>query len=77
MWKATKSLWLEKETLWPTVSLGTILGCGLAEFRKTGGKLKRGTQRLYWILMSESVDAWTKLVRVYRPKGAISIIRLR
>ncbi|KAJ7192600.1 hypothetical protein GGX14DRAFT_379962, partial [Mycena pura] len=39
---------------WPTVSLGTILGCGLADFRDPGGKLKRGTQRLYRISMSES-----------------------
>ncbi|KAJ7690494.1 hypothetical protein B0H17DRAFT_936010 [Mycena rosella] len=54
VWKAAKALWLEKETQWPEVSLGTILGCGLAEFRDDGGKVKRGTQRLYRILMSES-----------------------
>ncbi|KAJ6533708.1 hypothetical protein B0H19DRAFT_863506, partial [Mycena capillaripes] len=34
--------------------LGTILGCGLADFRDERGKMKRGTQRLYRILMSES-----------------------
>ncbi|KAJ7903106.1 hypothetical protein B0H13DRAFT_1621230, partial [Mycena leptocephala] len=39
---------------WPEVSLGTILGCGLAEFRDGKGKLKEGTRRLYRILMSES-----------------------
>jgi ribonuclease HI len=54
IWKAAKTLWLEKETIWPEVSLGTILGCGLAEFRDDGGKIKRGAQRLYRILMSES-----------------------
>lgn len=54
IWKAAKTLWLEKETTWPEVSLGTILGCGLAEFRDDGGKIKRGAQRLYRILMSES-----------------------
>jgi ribonuclease HI len=54
IWKAAESLWLEKETKWPAVSLGTILGCGLAEFRDEKGKMKRGAQRLYRILMSES-----------------------
>ncbi|KAJ7323926.1 hypothetical protein DFH08DRAFT_711569 [Mycena albidolilacea] len=54
IWKAAESLWLEKETQWPAVSLGTILGCGLAEFRDEKNKLKHGTQRLYRILISES-----------------------
>ncbi|KAJ7093994.1 hypothetical protein B0H15DRAFT_905021 [Mycena belliarum] len=54
IWAAAKNLWLEKETSWPEVSLGTILGCGLAEFRGDGGKTDRGTQRLYQILISES-----------------------
>ncbi|KAJ7321907.1 hypothetical protein DFH08DRAFT_818285 [Mycena albidolilacea] len=40
IWKAAESLWLEKETQWPAVSLGTILGCGLAEFRDKKNKLK-------------------------------------
>ncbi|KAJ7203487.1 ribonuclease H-like protein [Mycena haematopus] len=54
VWRAAEKLWHEKETHWPTVSLGTVLGCGLAEFRDEKGKPKRGTQRLYRILMSES-----------------------
>ncbi|KAJ7928295.1 hypothetical protein B0H13DRAFT_1597701 [Mycena leptocephala] len=54
IWRAAESLWHEKETHWPAVSLGTILGCGLAEFRDEKGRLKRGTQRLYRILISES-----------------------
>ncbi|KAJ6630372.1 hypothetical protein B0H10DRAFT_1774729 [Mycena sp. CBHHK59/15] len=54
IWGAAKALWLEKESHWPEVSLGSILGCGLAEFRDDGGKAKHGTQRLYQILMSES-----------------------
>ncbi|KAJ7144044.1 hypothetical protein C8R44DRAFT_531758, partial [Mycena epipterygia] len=53
IWQAAKSLWLEKESHWPEVSLGSILGCGLAEFRGDGGKQKRGAQWLYRILMSE------------------------
>jgi ribonuclease HI len=54
IWEAAKSLWLEKEAIWPTVSLGTILGCGLAEFRNDKGRTKPGTQRLYRILISKS-----------------------
>ncbi|KAJ7682186.1 hypothetical protein DFH06DRAFT_972286 [Mycena polygramma] len=61
VWKAAKSLWLEKESHWPEASLGSILGCGLAEFRDDGGKMKRGTQRLYRILMSESAYLIWKL----------------
>ncbi|KAJ7733235.1 hypothetical protein DFH07DRAFT_871011 [Mycena maculata] len=53
IWKATKNLWLEKEAQWPEVNLGTILGCGLADFRDDKGRPKRGTQRLYRILMSD------------------------
>ncbi|KAJ7339888.1 hypothetical protein DFH08DRAFT_704917 [Mycena albidolilacea] len=54
IWQAAKSLWLEREPSWPEVSLGTVLGCGLAIFRDDRGKLKHGTQRLYRILISES-----------------------
>jgi ribonuclease HI len=54
IWRAAKTLWLEKEATWPDVSLGTILGCGLAEFCNDKGRAKLGTQRLYRILMSES-----------------------
>jgi ribonuclease HI len=61
IWRAAEALWLESETDWPAVSLGTILGCGLAEFRDDKQKIKRGTQRLYRILMSESAYAIWKL----------------
>ncbi|KAJ6480546.1 hypothetical protein C8R47DRAFT_1050204 [Mycena vitilis] len=61
IWNAAKTLWLEKESNWPEVSLGSILGCGLAEFRDDAGKVKRGTQRLYRILMSESAYLIWKL----------------
>jgi ribonuclease HI len=54
IWRAAEKLWLEKESDWPEVSLGTILGCGLAEFHDESGKEKKGTRRLYRILMSES-----------------------
>jgi ribonuclease HI len=61
IWKAAETLWLERESTWPAVSLGTILGCGLAEFRDDKGKLKRGSQRLYRILISESAYLIWKL----------------
>ncbi|KAJ6626679.1 hypothetical protein B0H10DRAFT_1780815 [Mycena sp. CBHHK59/15] len=54
IWRAAETLWRDKEGDWPEVSLGTVLGCGLAEFRDEKGKIKRGTQRLYRILMSET-----------------------
>jgi ribonuclease HI len=54
VWRAAESLWREKEGDWLELSLGVILGCGLAEFRDDRGKIKEGTQRLYRIIMSES-----------------------
>jgi ribonuclease HI len=61
IWRAAKTLWLEKESDWPPISLGSILGCGLAEFKDEKGKLKRGSQRLYRILISESAYLIWKL----------------
>jgi hypothetical protein len=61
IWQAVESLWKEKEGHWPGMSLGTILGCGLAEFRDERGKHKHGTQRLYRILISESAYLIWKL----------------
>ncbi|KAJ6628183.1 hypothetical protein B0H10DRAFT_1940730 [Mycena sp. CBHHK59/15] len=61
VWRAAETLWLKKEAVWPAVTLGTILGCGLAEFRDDKGKIKCGTQRLYRILVSESAYLIWKL----------------
>ncbi|KAJ7739998.1 hypothetical protein DFH07DRAFT_778530 [Mycena maculata] len=61
IWGAAKALWLEKEAQWPEVTLGSILGCGLAKFCDDRGKEKRGTRRLYQILMSESAYLIWKL----------------
>ncbi|KAJ7098413.1 hypothetical protein C8R44DRAFT_642913, partial [Mycena epipterygia] len=61
IWDAAKTLWLEKETQWLEVTLGSILGCGLAEFRDDRGREKRGTQQLYRTLMSESAYLIWKL----------------
>ncbi|KAJ7195333.1 hypothetical protein GGX14DRAFT_311570, partial [Mycena pura] len=54
IWRAAETLWKERETEWPEVSLGTVLGCGLAEFRDGQGKINQGARRLYRILISES-----------------------
>ncbi|KAF8142391.1 hypothetical protein K438DRAFT_1635614 [Mycena galopus ATCC 62051] len=54
IWKAAEKLWKEKEPEWPELSLGSILGCGLVNFKDEDGKQKRGTRCLYKILISES-----------------------
>ncbi|KAJ7691828.1 hypothetical protein B0H17DRAFT_1159747 [Mycena rosella] len=61
IWRAAKALWRGKEGEWPELTLGTVLGCGLAEFRDERGKTKMGSQRLYRILMSESAFQIWKL----------------
>ncbi|KAF8164234.1 hypothetical protein K438DRAFT_1429458, partial [Mycena galopus ATCC 62051] len=61
IWGAARKLWLEKESDWPEVSLGSILGCGLMRFVDEQGKLKSGTRRLYRILVSESAYTIWKL----------------
>ncbi|KAF8178395.1 hypothetical protein K438DRAFT_1605221, partial [Mycena galopus ATCC 62051] len=53
--KAAEKLWKERKQDWPEVTLGGILGCGLIDFKGEGGKPERGTQRLYKILISESM----------------------
>ncbi|KAF8164276.1 hypothetical protein K438DRAFT_1477670, partial [Mycena galopus ATCC 62051] len=57
IWKAAETLWLEKETAWPEITLGGILGCGLAQFKDDTGKPNHGARRLYRILVSESAYA--------------------
>ncbi|KAF8212945.1 hypothetical protein K438DRAFT_1566314, partial [Mycena galopus ATCC 62051] len=61
IWKAAEKLWLDKESDWPEISLGTILGCGLAQFKDEKGKQKPCTRRLYRILVSESAYTIWKL----------------
>ncbi|KAJ6564118.1 hypothetical protein B0H19DRAFT_942602 [Mycena capillaripes] len=54
VWKAAEIVWAGKQREWPTVSLGGVLGCGLADFRDEQGKRDGGAERLYRILMSEA-----------------------
>ncbi|KAJ7367141.1 hypothetical protein DFH08DRAFT_678559, partial [Mycena albidolilacea] len=47
-------LWKERELNWPEVSLGSILGCGLVNFKNDMGRPSQSTRRLYKILMLKS-----------------------
>ncbi|KAJ7736456.1 hypothetical protein B0H16DRAFT_1326508 [Mycena metata] len=55
VWELAKNLWLKKHPSWPMLSLGSILGCGLAEFADENGRPLLGTTRLYRIIISESL----------------------
>ncbi|KAJ7163036.1 hypothetical protein C8R46DRAFT_1164174 [Mycena filopes] len=57
MWSLAKNLWLRKHKIWPELSLGGILGVGLADFLNEKGKSLRGASRLYRILISETAFA--------------------
>ena len=54
VWNPCRKVWLEKWPTWPTIKLGTILGCGLAEFKDDNGKIHPGAARLFRILVSGS-----------------------
>ncbi|KAJ6536953.1 hypothetical protein B0H19DRAFT_1079352 [Mycena capillaripes] len=54
VWREVESLWARKNDKWPSLSLGGVLGCGLANFRNGDGKRDEGAERLYRILMSEA-----------------------
>ncbi|KAJ6537967.1 hypothetical protein B0H19DRAFT_1079062 [Mycena capillaripes] len=54
VWKAAEAVWAGKHRDWPSISLGGVLGCGLADFRDGQGKKDEGAERLYRILMSEA-----------------------
>ncbi|KAF9058521.1 hypothetical protein BDP27DRAFT_1240826, partial [Rhodocollybia butyracea] len=53
IWSIAKQLWPNKFGIWPGISLGSALGCGLFEFHNTKGEKIPGAQRLFTILMSE------------------------
>ncbi|KAJ7616835.1 hypothetical protein DFH06DRAFT_1107689 [Mycena polygramma] len=55
VWSLAKELWRKKHPTWPELSLGGILGCGLAVFKNESGRTLPGTARLYRILISESI----------------------
>ncbi|KAG1781340.1 hypothetical protein EV702DRAFT_1177564 [Suillus placidus] len=61
IWKAAKDLWLQRETSWPEIRFGTILGCNLITLCNTEGKTKVGATRLFKILVLESAYLIWKL----------------
>jgi hypothetical protein len=61
IWKLTKKLWELKGIPWPTLNLGSILGCGITNFHNTTGKPLPGANRLYSIIISESAHLIWKL----------------
>ncbi|TRM55262.1 hypothetical protein BD626DRAFT_372511, partial [Schizophyllum amplum] len=60
IWELAKALWERKHPEWPELGLGTVLSCGLTDFRASDPKIKReGANRLYTIIISESAFlAW-------------------
>jgi hypothetical protein len=46
---------------WPALSLGSLLGCGITDFRDAHNKPLHGANRLYTILISESLYLIWKL----------------
>ncbi|KAK1230630.1 hypothetical protein PQX77_006273 [Marasmius sp. AFHP31] len=55
IWEQTGKLWEKKGFQWEKPNFGTILGCGMKDIRHSGqGKLTKGTNRLYRILIASS-----------------------
>ena len=54
VWRMCRKVWAKKWPTWPTLTVGTILGCGLAEFKDDEGRIHPGAARLFRILVSES-----------------------
>ncbi|KAJ7127522.1 ribonuclease H-like protein [Mycena crocata] len=61
IWKLARELWEKKHRKLPTISLGMIFGCGLAEFKDTKGKEIKEADRLFKIIISESAHMIWKL----------------
>jgi ribonuclease HI len=61
IWRLAEELWTKKNPDWPTVSMGSILGSGLARFKDAAGKPQPALARLYKILMTESAHIIWKL----------------
>ncbi|KAK7038579.1 hypothetical protein R3P38DRAFT_3311573 [Favolaschia claudopus] len=74
IWKLTERLWRLRHSTWPTLNWGLLLGCGLARFRSKEGKLRKGKNRLFTILVSTSMKLiWTlRNERVFDGKIAAS-----
>jgi hypothetical protein len=58
VWKLTKDIWTNKHNTWPAPRYGTVLGCSMADFKTEAGISEKGKNRLYRILMSESLSSY-------------------
>jgi ribonuclease HI len=61
VWKLAKELWAKKHPTWPPLSIGSILGCGLAVFENEKRRAVTSTARLYRIMITESLYLIWKL----------------
>lgn len=61
IWELVQELWLKKYDEWPKLGLGTILGCGLSDFKGRQKKRLEGKNRLFMILISESAHLIWKI----------------
>ncbi|KAJ7844052.1 hypothetical protein B0H13DRAFT_2239235 [Mycena leptocephala] len=55
VWQLAQEMWQKKHPTWLVLSMGSILGCGLASIRDDKGRKLPGATRLYRILVSESM----------------------
>lgn len=53
IWNLAEQLWCKWEDTWPSISIGTILGAGLIDFKNSKGKSITGKSRLLKIIFSE------------------------
>ncbi|KIO07040.1 hypothetical protein M404DRAFT_137520 [Pisolithus tinctorius Marx 270] len=60
IWHLAERLWSMRGSQWPLISFGTILGAGLADFRRDGRR-QIGETRLFTILILESAHLIWKL----------------
>ncbi|KAJ3817970.1 ribonuclease H-like domain-containing protein, partial [Lentinula raphanica] len=61
LWDLTKQLWERTGQTWVDLSMGAILGCGLADIRNEKGERLSGKSRLWRILVSETAYLIWKL----------------
>ncbi|KAJ7177487.1 hypothetical protein C8R43DRAFT_1118478 [Mycena crocata] len=54
-WALAEELWLLNHDTWPELSMGSVMGCGLATFRSADGKPAPSDERLYRMIVSESM----------------------
>jgi hypothetical protein len=61
IWNLAKTLWQSKHNIWPNITYGTTLGCGMSNFKNEKGETSKGTNRLFRILITESTHLIWKL----------------